>query len=118
MIVGPSGENIYPEDIEEVINSHSLVLESLVYEIGGKLEAKVLLNYEALEAKYSNIKVAATSIQNNLHDKAKDIMDDVKSFVNSKVASFSKLNLVIEQAEPFEKTPTHKIKRFIYTKTK
>lgn len=118
MIVGPSGENIYPEDIEEVINSHAMVLESLVYEISGRLEAKVLLNYEALEAKYANIKVAAANMQQSFQDRAKEIMDDIKSYANSKVASFSKLNLVVEQAEPFEKTPTHKIKRFIYTNAK
>jgi len=115
MIVGPSGENIYPEDIEEVINSHSLVLESLVYEIGGKLVAKVLLNYEALESKYVNFKEAAVSMQQSVQDRAKGIMDEIKHYANSKVASFSKVSLVVEQVEPFEKTPTHKIKRFIYT---
>ncbi|MDD3568859.1 MAG: AMP-binding protein [Bacteroidales bacterium] len=115
MIVGPSGENIYPEDIEEVINSHSLVLESLVYEISGKLEAKVLLNYEALEAKYSNIKEAAITMQQNMQGRASVIMNEIKQYVNSKVASFAKLSIVVEQVEPFEKTPTHKIKRYIYT---
>jgi long-chain acyl-CoA synthetase len=117
MIVGPSGENIYPEDIEEVINSHSLVLESIVYEISGRLEAKVLLNYEALGAKYSDLKEAASHIQHNLKDRVKPIMDDIKKYVNSRVAAFSRLNVVVEQLEPFEKTPTHKIKRFIYSGT-
>lgn len=115
MIVGPSGENIYPEDIEEVINSHSLVLESLVYEISGRLEAKVILNYEALEAKYAGIKVAAANMQSQFQDKVKEITEDIRKYVNSKVAAFSKLNVVIEQQEPFEKTPTHKIKRFMHT---
>lgn len=125
MIVGPSGENIYPEDIEDVINSHEMVLESLVYEMGGKLEAKVRLNYEALEARYANLKEAAIHMQHNVHDrakviqaKAKEIIDDVRKHVNSRVAAFSRLNVIVEQIEPFEKTPTQKIKRFIYTNSK
>ena len=122
MIVGPSGENIYPEDIEDVINSHEMVLESLVYEMGGRLEAKVRLNYEALEAKYANLREAASNMQHNVQDrakeiqvKAKEIIDDVRKHVNSRVAAFSRLNAIVEQIEPFEKTPTHKIKRFIYS---
>jgi long-chain acyl-CoA synthetase len=116
MIVGPSGENIYPEDIEDVINSHEMVLESLVYEIGGKLEARVILNYEALGAKYAEFKEAALNVQHNLHDRIKVIMDDIKSHVNAKVSSFKRVSVVEEQVEPFEKTPTHKIKRYKYKK--
>lgn len=115
MIVGPSGENIYPEDIEEVINSHSMVLESLVYELRGRLVAKVHLNYEALESKYADLKDAAKSFQVNVQDRTKEIIDEVRRHVNSKVATFSRLNMMLEQVEPFEKTPTHKIKRYIYT---
>ena len=114
MIVGPSGENIYPEDIEDVINSHSLVLESLVYEIGGKLEAKVRLNYDLLEAKYTDFKEVAKQMQNSISNRVNDIMNDIKDHVNCRVARFSRLSMIVEQHEPFEKTPTHKIKRFIY----
>ncbi len=115
MIVGPSGENIYPEDIEDVINTHSLVLESLVYEMKGRLVAKVHLNYEALEQKYSDIREAAMNMQQHAQDKMNEIMEDIKQHVNSRVSTFSRLYLILEQAEPFEKTPTHKIKRYIYT---
>ncbi|MDY0198239.1 MAG: AMP-binding protein [Tenuifilaceae bacterium] len=114
MIVGPSGENIYPEDIEDMINSHSLVLESLVYEIGGRLEAKVRLNYELLEAKYADFKIAAKQMHSSIGDSINEIMDEIKQNVNTRVAAFSRLSVVVEQIEPFEKTPTHKIKRFIY----
>lgn len=121
MIVGPSGENIYPEDIEEVINNHALVLESMVFETKGKLVAKVHLNYQELENKYADIKETAASIQAQVQDRAKviqdrvlEIMDEIRNNVNTRVASFSKLNAVQEQVEPFEKTPTQKIKRFLY----
>jgi long-chain acyl-CoA synthetase len=123
MIVGPSGENIYPEDIEEVINSHELVLESMVYEMKGKLIARVHLNYQELEAKYANLKESATNFQQQMQDKASEIqekvkiiMNEIRQNVNSRVASFSKLNSVQEQVEPFEKTPTQKIKRYLYQK--
>jgi long-chain acyl-CoA synthetase len=123
MIVGPSGENIYPEDIEEVINAHELVVESMVYEMKGKLIARVHLNYQELEEKYANLKVSATSFQQQVQDKAaeiqervKEIMNEIRQNVNSRVASFSRINSVQEQVEPFEKTPTQKIKRHLYQK--
>lgn len=123
MILGPSGENIYPEDIEEVINAHELVVESMVYEMKGKLIARVHLNYQELEEKYANLKVSATSFQQQVQDKAaeiqervKEIMNEIRQNVNSRVASFSRINSVQEQVEPFEKTPTQKIKRYLYQK--
>jgi len=115
MIVGPSGENIYPEDIEDVINTHAMVIESMVYEMRGKLVAKVHLNYEELQAKYSDLKEAAHNIHQNLEEKAQEIMKEIQVYVNSRVSAFSRLHLVLEQVEPFEKTPTHKIKRYIYS---
>lgn len=126
MIVGPSGENIYPEDIEDVINTHAHVVDSLVYEFKGRLVAKVHLNYEELEAKYANIKDAALTMHQDVKDAAKtmhdgfkskieDIKTDIRNHVNEKVSSFSRLSMILEQPEPFEKTPTHKIKRYKYT---
>ncbi len=115
MILGPSGENIYPEDIEDVINNHSMVLESLVYEMKGKLIAKVHFNYDAIESKYAEFKESAFNAQQKVQSKVTDIMEEVKHHVNSKVSGFSRIYAVVEQVEPFEKTPTHKIKRYIYT---
>jgi long-chain acyl-CoA synthetase len=137
MIIGPSGENIYPEDIEDVINSQAHVVDSLVYELKGRLVAKVHLNYEELEAKYAHIKdaaknmhdevkiaaksmhqdvkVAAKSAHEGIKSKIDEIMVDIRNKVNTKVSSFARLSMVQEQFEPFEKTPTHKIKRYKYT---
>jgi long-chain acyl-CoA synthetase len=116
MILSASGENIYPEEIEDVINKHEFVLESMVYEMKGKLVAKVHLNKEVVENYYNDLKHSAKDWQHNAEEKSKKIMDDIMHHVNSKVARFSKLNSVVEQPEPFEKTPTQKIKRFIYNK--
>jgi long-chain acyl-CoA synthetase len=110
VIIGPSGENIYPEVIESVINRAETVLESLVYEQEGKLVARVHLNYEALDAAFAEKKLAAAQVREHIHR----LLEDLKARVNASVSSFSKLSRVIEQTEPFEKTPTQKIKRYLY----
>jgi len=116
MILGPSGENIYPEEIEEVINNHDYVTESVVYELKGKLIAKVHLNYEAIEKKYCNLREAAINMQHEMDLRIEELKEEIRIYVNSRVSNFSKLNLVIVQVEPFEKTPTQKIKRYLYTR--
>ncbi len=109
MIVGPSGENIYPEEIESVLNQHSLISDSIVREEQGKLVALVHFNREELENFYRRFK---SEVSTSLEEVKKDIMD----YVNSKVGRFSHITKVEEQCEGFEKTPTHKIKRFLYSK--
>lgn len=116
MILSASGENIYPEEIEALINKNEFVLESMVYEMKGKLIARVHLNKELVENYYAGMKQSAKDWQHNAEEKSRRIMDDIMAHVNSRVARFAKLSSVVEQHEPFEKTPTQKIKRFIYNK--
>lgn len=110
MILGPSGENIYPEEIESIINSCDYVMESLVYEIDSKLVARIHLNHDALDESMD----FKDMIESQAREKVKEILESIRKEVNSKVSTFARLNRVIEQADPFEKTPTQKIKRFIY----
>ncbi len=111
MIVGSSGENIYPEEIESVINDFGHVIESLVVEQKGKLVAMVHVNIEELQAKYRQMK-------KDFSDQAELIVDEyleeLRRYVNSKVNKYSQLQLVVYQPEPFQKTATLKIKRFLY----
>ncbi|MCB9002293.1 MAG: AMP-binding protein [Bacteroidales bacterium] len=116
MILSASGENIYPEEIEDIINKHEFVVESMVYEMRGKLMAKVHLNKEALDKYIENLKSTAKDIQQTAEETYNKVLQDIMNFVNAKVAKFAKLNLIEQQREPFEKTPTQKIKRFIYNK--
>ncbi len=109
MIVGPSGENIYPEEIENVINSHFLVSDSIVRQEKGRLVALVHFNREELERKYQQLK-------EGMGYKMEEIKSELMHYVNSKVSKFSHISVVEEQSEGFEKTPTHKIKRFLYSK--
>ncbi|XXJ20431.1 AMP-binding protein [Desulfovibrio caledoniensis] len=111
VVIGPSGENIYPEEVESIINANDYVQESLVHESGGRLVARIHLNYEALDEQFDVKKL----IESEVREKIRKILDDIHKDVNSKVSSFARLNRVVEQTEPFEKTPTQKIKRFLYT---
>lgn len=110
MILGPSGENIYPEEIENVLNSHAFVNDSLVQEDNmGKLVAIVHFNRDELEQKYHTVK-------EEVEIKMEHIKNELLAYVNSKVNRFSRISAVIEKKNEFEKTPTHKIKRFLYNK--
>lgn len=107
VIINSSGENIYPEEIESIINGFNFVVESLVIEEKGRLVALVHLNYEEFENKYKNLKV-------ELDDKIEELKENLKDYINSKVSKFSNIKVVTITKTPFEKTPTHKIKRYKY----
>jgi long-chain acyl-CoA synthetase len=111
MIVSSSGENIYPEEIESVINDFSHVIESLVVEKKGKLVAMVHLNVEELQAKYQQMKKEYSEKAEQMID---EYLEEIRKYVNSKVNRFSQVQLVVLQPEPFQKTATLKIKRFLY----
>ena len=111
MIVGASGENIYPEEIEAIINRFKHVLESIVVQKKGKLVAMVHFNREELELKFKDLKEQANQYVDKYMD---ELAAELQQFVNSRVNKFSRLQVVIAHAEPFEKTATKKIKRFLY----
>ncbi len=110
VIIGSNGKNIYPEEIESVINENNFVLESLVFESEKKLIARVHLNYEELDSEFNlqNVK------ESEARKKVDEILNEILTTVNKRVSTFSKLNKIVEQPEPFEKTPTKKIKRYLY----
>lgn len=112
MIVGASGENIYPEEIESVINRMEYVLESLVVQQKGRLVALVHLNMEELEQKYQDMKTGAVSF---LNDKVEEILKEIQRKVNENSNKFSQIQRIVFHPNPFEKTPTQKIKRFLYS---
>ena len=116
MIVGPSGENIYPEDIEEVLNSNRLVAESVVLEEDGKLIALVHFDTTALEETYDEFKHKMAVSKEQIALKMEEIKRDVMNYVNSKVNRFSKISKVVDNEGEFEKTPTKKIRRFVYSR--
>ena len=106
MILGPSGENIYPEEIEQVINNFGGVNESLVMERDGKLVALVKFDDNVLNWNQET----EDKFFENLQAKKKAVLD----YVNKHVGKSSKVNSVEVVKEDFEKTATHKIRRFKY----
>ncbi len=112
VIVGSSGENIYPEEIESIINNFKHVLESIVIHQKGKLVAMVHFNSEELEDKYNHMKDEVTQY---VEKKISELENELQAYVNSRVNKFSQLQLVVASPDPFQKTATKKIKRFLYT---
>ncbi|TEW55952.1 long-chain fatty acid--CoA ligase [Psychromonas sp. RZ22] len=110
VIIGPNGENIYPECIEAVIEQHPLVADSMVYELDNKVVAKIHLDYDLFDQQYD--------LKNNsdakLHQDILSSLEEIKVESNEQLSSFSKLTSVFEQTDPFIKTPTKKIKRYLH----
>ena len=117
MIVGPSGENIYPEEIESVLNSHVCIADSIVTEREGRLVALVHFNREEIEAMLEDWREEWETKKEALEAKTEQLKQELVAYVNAKVNRFSRISEVVEQKKEFEKTPTHKIKRFLYSKS-
>jgi len=122
-IIGASGENIYPEDIENVINNSQYVVESLVIEEDGFLVAKVLLDLDDLEKNIEHIKSAyeekkeigrqaIRELDEKYHAWSQNFMKEL----NGKLNKVSQIKRVDIMGEPFEKTASQKIKRYLYEK--
>lgn len=112
MILSSTGENIYPEEIESIINNFRFVAESLVIQQKGKLVALVHINMEELEKKYLDLK---QDMSKQFDDKVEEVLNELQQYVNTQVNKFSQIQKVVLQPVPFQKTATLKIKRFLYT---
>jgi len=99
MILGPSGQNIYPEEIESKINTSSYVTESIVVEQNGKIVALVYPDYEVLKEE---------------HKDPEATMDELLTLVNAELPAYSHIAKIKIHPEEFEKTPKRSIKRFMY----
>ena len=99
MILSANGQNIYPEEIEAVINNQPYVVESVVVDRGASLVALVYVDGDKLTADGLNIDQQ---------------MDAMKAEVNKSMPSYSKISKVEVMDKPFEKTPKMSIKRFMY----
>ena len=116
MIVGPGGENIYPEDIESVLNSHVCIADSIVTEQEGRLVALVHFNRDEIESMIDDWREEWATKKEALEAKTEQLKKEIMEFVNAKVNRFSRISEVVEEKEEFVKTPTQKIKRFLYNK--
>ena len=106
MILGPSGENIYPEEIENVLNNVEGVSESIVVERGGRLVALVQPMENYIEWDKDS--------EDKIYEKLDTWKDKLLKMVNKNVNKSSQVSSVEVMKEPFEKTATQKIRRFKY----
>ena len=104
MILGPSGKNIFPEEIEAVINNMEYVAESLVIMEDNRLVGLVYPDYEAL--KKDNIP----------DDQLSALLEKIRKSVNDRVPDYMAVSKFRIQSEEFAKTPKRSIRRFLYTK--
>ena len=103
MILGPSGQNIFPEEIEAQLNNKTYVQESLVVEKDGRLEALVYPDYEATD----KAGIGEKELQ--------EILDQYKDALNNTMPSYMNISRMKIVPEEFAKTPKKSIKRFLYT---
>ena len=103
MLPGASGQNIYPEEIEDKLNSLALVAESVVIQKGDKLVALVYPDFD--EAQSLNLG----------RSELEEIMEQNRQELNTMVPAYSKVSEIRIHDEEFEKTPKKSIKRFLYT---
>ena len=102
MILGPNGQNIYPEEVEAAVNQRQFVAESVVVDRAGKLVALVYLDADGIK-------------KAGLDDEAiSDIPEQVRRGANRHLPVYSQITKVEVVLQPFEKTPKMSIKRFLY----
>ena len=102
MLLGANGQNIYPEEIEDKLNSMAMVMESIVIQRNNKLVALVHPDME--EAK--NMKFTAEDLKN--------IMIQNLNGLNEQIPAYEKISEIIIHEDEFEKTPKRSIKRYLY----
>ena len=104
MLLGASGQNIYPEEIEDKLNTLPYVAESIVIQKGEKLYALIYPDFD--EAAKAGVDESALP----------EVMEQNRKDLNAMVASYEQISGVKIYNEEFEKTPKRSIKRFLYTK--
>ena len=102
MILTGSGQNIYPEEIEEMINSLPYVVETVLVGRNHALVALIVVDYDALKAAGIDA------------DKVQGVIDESVFSLNAKLPPYSQIGRCELRSEPFEKTPKLSIKRFMY----
>ncbi len=110
IILGPNGENIYPEEIEQVLSEDRGISEALLLEREGKLIAYIYPDYDFLNAELKLLEIEPNQAQERLEK----YFDNLIKEVNHRLPTFSQIKGFNIVEKEFEKTPTQKIKRYMY----
>jgi long-chain acyl-CoA synthetase len=103
MLLGASGQNIYPEEIEAKLNNMPYVMESLVIQQDEQLVALVYPDFESADANHLS------------HEQLEAFMEENRKVLNQQIASYEQVSKIKLYPHEFEKTPKKSIKRFLYT---
>ena len=109
-----SVRHIYPEDIESVLNQHVFITESLVTEHEGHLVTLINFDKDALEARFHELVEDWEEKKEEWNKFRLETMEEIKKWVNERVNRSSRITEVVEEEEEFVKTPSKKIRRFLY----
>nr|MBF0222031.1 AMP-binding protein [Desulfobulbaceae bacterium] len=112
VIVLSSGENIYPEELEDKLLSFLEIAETIVVVKKGRLEAVIVPDYEYIADKHG---INESKIDSGGAQLVFNEIDSIRRAVNERVPAYAKILSVREHPQPLIKTPTHKVKRFLYT---
>ncbi|MBR0296041.1 MAG: AMP-binding protein [Paludibacteraceae bacterium] len=104
MILGPSGQNIFPEEIESVLNNMPYVMESLVMQRDGQIVALVCPDFTAVDADHLTQEMVEAAMETNRRN------------LNAQIAAYEQVAKIEVYPHEFEKTPKKSIKRFLYTR--
>ena len=102
MILGASGQNIYPEEIESILNERAYIGDSLIIEKKGKLIALIYPDFDHM--KLTNVEASALGT----------ILEKYRIQANKNLPAYMRITKIVCQTEAFEKTPKQSIKRFLY----
>ena len=100
MLLGASGQNVYPEEIEDKLNSMPMVSESLIVQDGDKLVALIYPDQDEV-ANLANEELVA-------------VMEQNRENLNAMLPNFSRISRIVLREEEFQKTPKKSIKRYLY----
>lgn len=103
MLLGPSGQNIYPEEIEDKLNNMPFVMESIVIQRDNKIVALIHPDIDTCDAAGLDSAGVARELEN------------VRKEVNKSLAAYEQISQVIVHIQEFEKTPKKSIKRYLYS---
>lgn len=112
VLLGSNGENIYPDEVESVINGQNLVSESLAFIKDGQLVARIMLDAEKTAEEIKRLGLVGAE---KISSWKAELINHIRRETNRHLGRNSKIQSFIEQIKPFEKTPSLKIKRFLYT---
>lgn len=110
VIIGPSGENIYPEAVEQLVLQEPYFQEAVVYAEAHKLLAKAYLDYDVLDREFARSQLNDAEAR----QLTETILEQARQRINAQLPAFSQISRILEHPEPFEKTPTNKVKRYLY----